>query len=278
MKTSIRPRAAGLSAACIALFCVILSCLLATPSNADVARLAGVFSYRVIAQFPHDAKHFTQGLEWHDDRFIESSGGYGVSALLEKKRANGETLRAIPLYPGIFAEGITKFRDRLYLLTWRERVALVFDADYQMVERLPYEGEGWGLTNDGRQLIMSNGSAQLSFRDADTFKVTRQVEVRDGEQPVTQLNELEYARGLVFANVWQTSRIAMISPKDGRVVGWLDLSPLVDQLAKPAGWQPTNNVLNGIAYDRKTGHLYVTGKNWPLLFELAIEWPNNAKK
>lgn len=275
MKTSIQPRVTSLPVTCVAALICVLCSIVSPPANADGTGVAAVSKYRVIARFPHDKQHYTQGLEWHGDHFIESSGGYGVSGLFEKKRANGESLRSIPLHPGIFAEGITKFRDRLYLLTWRERVALVFDADYQVVQTFRYEGEGWGLTNDGQQLIMSDGSAHLRFRDPDSFAVKREIEVRDGTTAVTYLNELEYARGLVLANVWQTSRIALIDPKDGRVRGWLDLSALTKEIPN---WNTTDNVLNGIAYDRKTGHLYVTGKRWPQLFELSIDWPKGTAK
>lgn len=234
--------------------------------------------HRVVAQFPHDQTHFTQGLEWRDGRFIETAGGYGVSALLEKKRANGETLRSISLPPEIFAEGLTKFAGRLYVLTWRERVAMVFDSAFRYQRSIGYEGEGWGLTHDGRELIMSDGSARLFFRDPETFAVNRSIEVRDGAVPVPRLNELEYARGLVLANVWQSPRIALISPRDGRVRGWLDLTDLVSRVQGATGWDRNDNVLNGIAYDPDSGHLYVTGKRWPLLFELDIEWPVESKK
>lgn len=250
-------------------------------SNADYVgekRVAPVFSHRIVAQFPHDESHFTQGLEWHDGRFIESAGGYGVSAVLEKNAQNGETLRRFSLPPEFFAEGITKFRDRLYLLTWRERLAIVFDLAFKPQRTLRYEGEGWGLTHDGRELIMSDGSARLTFRDPDSFAIKRTVDVRDGTRPVALLNELEYARGLVLANIWQSTHIAMIAPADGRVVGWLDLRDLLARLPATAMLDPRDDVLNGIAYNRDTGHLYVTGKRWPLLFELSVDWPAKAKK
>ena len=247
-------------------------------ANADVMRVSEVLRYRVVAQFPHDIRHYTQGLEWHDGRFIESAGGYGVSALFAKKRANGETLRSISLPADVFAEGITKFRDRVFLLTWRERVALVFDDAFREQKRLRYDTEGWGLTNDDRQLIMSDGSARLTFRDPESFETTRTIVVTDSGAPVMRLNELEYVRGHVLANVWQTSRIAMIDPSDGQVRAWLELAALEARLHKQADWDAVDNVLNGIAYDRKSGHLYVTGKRWPLLFELAVDWPKPAKR
>lgn len=275
MKTSLQTAMEPLVTACAAALICVLCGIVSVPANADGTGVAAVSGYRVIARFPHDTAHYTQGLEWHGDHFIESSGGYGVSGLFEKKRANGQSLRSIALHPGLFAEGITKFADRLYLLTWRERVALVFDPSYEVVQTYRYEGEGWGLTNDGKQLIMSDGSARLRFRDPDSFAVTHEIEVRDAQTPVTYLNELEYARGLVLANVWQTSRIALIDPQSGRVRNWLDLSALTAEIPN---WNSTDNVLNGIAYDGETGHLYVTGKRWPLLFELSIDWPDDAQK
>lgn len=236
-------------------------------------RLSEVLHYRVVNEFPHNETHYTQGLEWRDGRFIESAGGYGVSVLLDKKRANGATTRSISLPRNVFAEGLTQFRDRIFLLTWRERIAYVFAPDFSLLKTFEYDGEGWGLTHDGSLLIMSDGSSRLSFRDPETFAVKRRLDVVDGVQPIARLNELEYARGWVLANVWQTDRIALIAPDSGRVHAWLDLEALHARLPKRAGWDDRDNVLNGIAYDNETGHLYVTGKRWPKLFELEIRWP-----
>ena len=241
-------------------------------------RLSGVLPYRIINEFPHDETHYTQGLEWRDGRFIESAGGYGVSALLDKKRANGATTRSISLPRKVFAEGITQFRDRIFLLTWRERIAFVFTLDFRLLRSFQYDGEGWGLTHDGARLIMSDGSSRLSFRDPESFALTHRIEVIDSERPVVRLNELEYARGWVLANVWLTDRIAFIAPDTGRVHAWLDLAGLHARLPKRTGWDDRDNVLNGIAYDDETGHLYVTGKRWPTLFELQIVWPQIADR
>jgi len=235
-----------------------------------------VISYRVVNEFPHDITHYTQGLEWHEGRFTESSGGYGVSALFDKKRANGATMRSISLPRAVFAEGLTRFSDQIFLLTWREQIAYVFSPTFSLLNTFNYDGEGWGLTHDDTHLIMSDGSERLSYRDPKTFALIRQIRVMEGRTPIRQLNELEYARGHVLANVWQTDRIAMIDPRSGQVRAWLNLSALHRRLHKSSDWDPVDNVLNGIAYDPDTGHLYVTGKRWPRLFELEVAWPSDA--
>ena len=254
-----------------------LACAATSPlANADGTTVSEVLHYQVVNDFPHNATHYTQGLEWHDGHFTESSGGYGVSALFDKKRANGATVRSISLPHSVFAEGLTRFSDRIFLLTWRERIAYVFSPAFKLLQTFSYEGEGWGLTHDGAQLIMSDGSHRLSYRDPQTFALIRRIAVRDGGVPIDRLNELEYVREHVLANVWQTDRIAMIEPRCGQVRAWLDLSALQQRLHKSSDWDPIDNVLNGIAYDPDTDHLYVTGKRWPRLFELQVRWPDDG--
>lgn len=226
--------------------------------------------WRVTRALPHNVDHFTQGLEIHDGRLLESTGLYGRSALFEKSVDTGDVLRFAQLPRNWFGEGVTVWRDRIVMLTWLERVAQVFDLDLRPVAQYRYDGEGWGLTHDDTHLIMSDGSATLRFRDPDDFTIVREVEVRDGDSRIAQLNELEFARGRIFANVWRTDRIAVIDPASGAVDAWIDLSPLRAQLALPPNWNPLDHVLNGIAFDPASGLFYVTGKCWPTLFEIEI--------
>lgn len=245
--------------------------LCASPASATQAALdAPLIEWRVRASLPHDERHYTQGLALHHDQLIESTGLYGSSALYVKELRTGNVVRSVALPRSWFGEGLTVWRERIVTLTWRERVAQWFDLDLQPLHRFEYSGEGWGITHDDHYLITSDGSAALRFRDPNTFAVERQIVVRDGVRLINRLNELEYARGLVFANVWQTNRITAIDPKDGRVRGWLDLSALHLSFRKPAGWNPVEHVLNGIAYDPESDLFYVTGKCWPVLFELEV--------
>jgi glutaminyl-peptide cyclotransferase len=245
-------------------FCVGAVC------NAHASAVAPFIEWRVRASLPHDVQHYTQGFALHEGLLIESTGLYGRSALHVKELRSGRTLRSVSMPYSWFGEGATVWRGRIVMLTWRERIAQWFDLDLRPLHRFEYSGEGWGITHDDRQLIVSDGSARLAFRNADTFAIERSVTVRDGARAIAQLNELEYARGLVFANVWQTDRIAAIDPLDGTVRGWLDLAALRLRFAKPPQWNPVEHVLNGIAYDAKTDLFYVTGKCWPVLFELEV--------
>lgn len=234
-------------------------------------RAAPLLGFRVLRELPHDVAHYTQGLALHEGRVIESAGHYGHSALYVKELASGRVLRETRIAAEQFAEGTTVFGDRVWLLTWRERVALLFDMALAPRAQFAYAGEGWGLAHDATSLIMSDGSARLAFRDPRDFSLRREVTVRDGAAPVPMLNELEFARGHVFANVWLSDRIAVIDPTSGAVVAWLDLATLRTRFAKPAGWMEDDHVLNGIAWDASRDRFYVTGKCWPKMFELEID-------
>lgn len=227
--------------------------------------------YRVLRTLPHDEKHFTQGLAFHSGRLFESAGGYGKSAIHEKDLDSGRSLRTHNLPPEIFAEGLTQIGQEFFLLSWRNGLGLVFDAALRERRRFHYASEGWGLGDDGQQLIMSDGSSTLRWLDPHSAKITRQLQVMAGQSPVTQLNELEYAHGLIYANIWHSDRIAVIDPADGQVRAWLDLAALKHGLRKPAGWNAQEHVLNGIAYDSARDLFYVTGKCWPALFELQVK-------
>jgi glutaminyl-peptide cyclotransferase len=221
----------------------------------------------IINTFPHDPQAFCQGLVFRDGFLYEGTGNYGESSLRKVELETGKVLQRHDLAADLFGEGIVFWEDRLIQLTWKNRTAIYYDlASFRELQRLPYQGEGWGLTYDGRQLIMSDGTATLRFIDPTTFAVQREMTVRDGNRRVSQLNELEYVEGEVYANIWYEDRIARISPTTGRVLGWIDLSRLW-----PAGQRPHRDaVLNGIAYDAQRQRLFVTGKDWPKLFEIRM--------
>jgi glutaminyl-peptide cyclotransferase len=224
------------------------------------------FGFSVVRSFPHDRQAFTQGLIYRNGVLYEGTGLNGRSGIRKVKLETGEVLQTEPLDSQYFGEGITDWKGSLVQLTWRSEIGFVYDiTTFQRTRTFRYRGEGWGLTHDRARLIMSDGSAQLRVLDPETFQETGHVTVRDPNGPVTELNELEYIDGEVFANVWQTDRIARISPKDGRVTAWIDLSGLL-----PPAERATDAVLNGIAHDPATGRLFVTGKLWPRLFEIKL--------
>jgi glutamine cyclotransferase len=225
---------------------------------------------RVVATYPHDPTAFTQGLVIQGEELFESTGTYGGSSLRAVDPKSGNVRTRTILDPHYFGEGTTVFGDKIYVLTWREHVCFVYSLDFLPVGRLPYDTEGWGLTNDGTYLIMSDGTTRLRYLDPATLQVVRTVHVREAGADVPELNELEVVRGEIWANVWQTDRIVRIAPDTGDVVGELDLRGI------DGGWSKTNPdaVLNGIAYDAAHDHIYVTGKLWPKLFEISVPRPH----
>jgi glutamine cyclotransferase len=224
-------------------------------------------SYQLVATRPHDASAYTQGFEFHHGRLFESAGQYGESALREIDAASGKVLRKRSLAKNVFAEGLTVFGEELFILTWKENTAFVLDPEsFKPLRTLRYAGEGWGLTHDATHLIMSDGTSTLRFLNPKDFSVVKKLDVRDGNSPVNNLNELEMVDGQIFANIYQSGKIARISPESGQVTGWLDLRGLKNQLT-PRG---RAEVLNGIAHDPSTGNLLVTGKYWPQMFELKL--------
>jgi glutamine cyclotransferase len=225
-------------------------------------------TYTVIRAYPHDREAFTQGLVYlGNGELIEGTGLNGRSSLRRMRLETGEVLQRYDLSSEYFGEGVAVLGERVYQLTWRSGVGFVYDLDTFALQRtFNYPTEGWGLTHDGQRLIMSDGTDALYFLDPATLAATGSLRVRDGEAPVTQLNELEYVNGWVYANVWQTDRVAKIDPATGRVAAWLDLSGLLsaEDRAQPV------DVLNGLAYDAATERLFVTGKLWPKLFEIRL--------
>lgn len=224
-------------------------------------------SVEVVASYPHDPAAFTQGLAIENGRLYESTGQYGASSLRRVDLASGQVERLAPLARNYFGEGLAIAGGRIYQLTWQSRTGFVYDLEtFEPLERFQYAGEGWGITFDGTLLILSDGTSTLRFLDPATFDVVRRVPVQDEQgRPVTRINELEFIDGEVWANIWYDDRIARISPDDGRVLGWLDLAHVY-----PAAERSREQVLNGIAYDRDADRIFVTGKNWPRLYEIEI--------
>ncbi|MCS7193770.1 MAG: glutaminyl-peptide cyclotransferase [Meiothermus sp.] len=231
-----------------------------------LAQTTPVWGFRVVNTYPHDPAAFTQGLVYHQGVLYEGTGLYGQSSLRRVELKTGRVLQSHRLGAEYFGEGVTLFQNRLYQLTWRNRVGFIYDLSLRPIGRFSYDTEGWGLTHDGRSLIMSDGSARLYFLNPRTLRPERTLIVRADGVPVERLNELEYIQGRIWANVWLTTRIAIIHPQSGVVEAWLELGPLA-LLAQARNPNP-DAVLNGIAYDEQNRRIYVTGKLWPYLFEI----------
>ncbi len=238
------------------------------------------YRYKVIKVYPHNVENFTQGLVYRDGFLYEGTGLYSQS-ILTKRRFTvaatepnapatselGDIVRQIRLPDKYFGEGITLFNDKIIQLTWRSRIAFVYDREtLRQVETFEYETQGWGLTHDGRRLILSDGTATIRFLDPNTYAETGRLRVRDQRRPIRQINELEYIDGQIFANIWPTDYVAIISPETGLVTGWIDLTGL----HTPPPNHNNNVVANGIAYLPENGHLLVTGKRWPKMYEIEL--------
>ncbi|MEM8718911.1 MAG: glutaminyl-peptide cyclotransferase [Cyanobacteria bacterium P01_G01_bin.39] len=222
-------------------------------------------SYDIVHTYPHDPQAFTQGLIYDQGELYESTGLRGRSSLRRVELATGKVLQINNLDDRYFGEGMTLWQDSLIQLTWVSQTGFVYDqATLKQLATFNYSTEGWGLTHNGQELIMSDGSDTLYFLDSNTFQETRRIQVKDRRQSVSKLNELEYINDEILANVWMSDRIARISPQTGQVLGWIDLSGIIN----PAPTPPTDAVLNGIAYDQEGDRLFVTGKLWSKLFEI----------
>jgi glutamine cyclotransferase len=250
----------------IAFFAMCLAMVEAGPAYA-------ADGYRVVNAWPHDTRAFTQGLVFVDGHLYESTGLNGRSSLRMVDLVTGQVQQKFDLPSQFFAEGLAPWGSTLVQLTWQSHVAFVYDRfSFRRLRTIPYPWEGWGLTEDGKSLIFSDGSSTLRFLDPETFHERREVAVKDHGKPIDKLNELEYVHGEIYANIWYSDRIARISPATGQVLGWIDLSGLLT----PAEHTDPDAVLNGIAYDAAHDRLFVTGKLWPKLFEIKVV-PKNAK-
>jgi glutaminyl-peptide cyclotransferase len=256
----------------------ILLCLILLPAGCksrDTPRPPA--GYEVIRTFPHDPSAYTQGLVLSDKILYESTGLYGHSDIRTVDLPTGRVRKSVPLSDKQFGEGLALLAGRLYQLTWRSELGYVYDAaTLAPVDSFRYRGEGWGLATDGHALIMSDGSDTLRFLDPATFEVTRRLSVTFSTgAPATRLNELEYIDGELFANVYQSDWIVRIDPRTGLVREVLDLAALPEKAKERS---PREEVLNGIAFDPRTGHLLVTGKHWATLFEIALKTPPGIRE
>jgi len=225
------------------------------------------YTYEIINTFPHDRKAFTQGLVFEDGVLYEGTGLPGRSSLRKVELETGSVLQMHKLLTKFFGEGITIYGDNIIQLTYKENVGFVYNKDtFELLQKFNYPTEGWGITHDGTHLIMSDGTPTLYFLDPETFKQVSRIKVYDRNTPLWGLNELEYVEGQIYANVWPDERIAMIAPDTGRVTGWIDMKGLLSR----QDYTEYLDVFNGIAYDKNTGRLFVTGKFWPKLFEIKL--------
>ena len=242
------------------LFALLGALAFATPALADTP-------WTLVKSYPHDSAAFTEGLFFHDGALYESTGLEGQSDIRKVRLKDGKVIQRRVLEPRYFGEGIVNWGDRLISLTWRHGQGFVWKlADFAPVGDFRYAGEGWGLTQDGRHIIQSDGSAQLRFLDPDTLAEQRRITVTWNGRAVQRLNELEYVRGEIWANVWYETKIARIDPATGAVIDWIDVTPLV----KAAGVRDSEAVANGIAYDAARDRVFITGKYWPKLFEIRV--------
>jgi glutamine cyclotransferase len=227
-----------------------------------------IYGYRVVNVFPHDVQAYTQGLVFIDGYFFESTGLLGRSTLRKVEPATGRVVQQRPIDAKYFAEGLTEWKGQLVQLTWKGGLGFLYDrTTFAPIRTFDYAGEGWGLTHDGTSLILSDGSSSLRFLSPVSFQQTKKLAVRDRGVPVSNLNELEFVRGEIYANVWHTNHIARILPASGEVISWIDLTGLL----APGAVTDPEAVLNGIAYDAVRDRLFVTGKLWPKIFEIQLE-------
>ena len=247
---------------------LIVKNLAACQSNRAVpANLGPRASYEIVAVYPHDPSAYTQGLVWHNNTFIESTGLYGSSSLRVVEPETGEVRQLLPLEPRYFGEGLALLNNKLYPLTWREATGFVYDLHtLELLNTWQYPTEGWGITTDGTNLVMSDGSDTIYFIDPESFETVREIRVTLDGNPLSAINELEWIEGAIFANIYLTDNIARIDPQTGKVLSMLNMSGL-----RPATNQPkAGEVLNGIAYDPSSQRLFVTGKFWDVLYEIRL--------
>ncbi len=237
----------------------------------DASSLEGgsppTYGYEVVNTLPHDKEAYTQGLVFQDGSLLESTGREGHSSLRRVELETGKVLEQVMIPRPYFGEGITLLRGKVFQLTWQHQRGFIYDPwTFAKLGEFTYSGEGWGLTNDGESLVLSDGTNRLRFVDPVDFQLKKSIAVFDGRRAITNLNELEFVQGEIYANVWHTEQLARIDPQTGRVTGWIDLKGLLSR----SEVSDEEAVLNGIAYDETKNRLFVTGKLWPKLFEIRL--------
>lgn len=261
----------GVRAGIFTVFAMALTgfaCLFPAAEATAAATAIPTYTYEVVRTYPHDPNAFTQGLFFKDGFLYESTGLLGRSSVRKVRLETGEVLQKLDLPKQIFGEGISYWDKRLIGITWTSQAGYVLDLDsFAFQKEFPYKGEGWGLTRNDKEIIMSDGTSELRFLDPETLRETHRIKVTAAGKVVDQLNELEWVKGEVYANIWQTDKIARIDPKTGRVLGWIDLNGILSMGDRIMG---NPDVLNGIAYDAAGDRLFVTGKLWPKLFEIRL--------
>jgi glutamine cyclotransferase len=233
----------------------------------NLAAAAPTLGYKIVARYPHSTESYTEGFLFLDGLFYEGIGLEGHSGLLAIEPETGKPVQKREMAPQYFGEGIVDWGPNIYQWTWKSQICFVYDRfSLRPVKQLGYDGEGWGMTRTATELITSDGSSTLRFRDPATFKENHHIVVKDGAKMIDELNELEFIKGEIYANVWHQDVIARINPRDGHVIAWIDLSELLpaDQMVN------AESVLNGIAYDARHDRLFVTGKQWPTVFEIKV--------
>ena len=252
----------------------LTGCAEAAPPPAAVPGEPPVWGFSVVKEYPHDAQAFTQGLFWSEGALFESTGLVGRSTVRKVRLDDGKVLQSVPIPPGLFGEGIVGVGEEIVSVTWQGGIGFRWDRKtLRRKSSFRYAGEGWGLASDGRSIILSDGTATLRYFDPASMTERSRLTVTAAGKPVANLNELEYVKGEIFANVWMTSRIARIDPATGQVKGWIELGPLAQQFQSG----DPDRVLNGIAYDAARDRLFVTGKNWPKLFEIKLVAPRTSR-
>jgi glutamine cyclotransferase len=247
--------------------CFVAALALGLHGQSPHAATTPEYTFRVVNVFPHDPAAFTQGLVYHDGFLYEGTGLNGRSSLRKVRLKTGEVVQKTDLSSEFFGEGIAIFKNEIVELTWQSQTGFVYDLKtFHLLRRFSYPGEGWGLATGGSELFMSDGTNEIRVLDGATLKEKRRIKVYDGDTPINELNELEIVEGQIFANVWKSDRIARISPRTGKVLGWIDLKGILSPMYR----MDENAVLNGIAYDPAGKRLFVTGKLWPNIFEIKV--------
>ena len=259
-------------------------------TNTVKPRPLPVYGYEVVKAYPHDPKAFTEGLFYHDGFLYESTGEEGKSSLRKVELESGKVVQKWDMPREDFGEGIAMIGDKIYQLTWRQRLGRVFDAkDFKLLKEFTYEGDGWGMTTDGTNLYLTQSTHVIKVMDPETYKTVKTIPVmREDGKPLMQINELEWIKGEILGNIWHSEEpdilgkanyIVRIDPASGKILGWIDLagiSPADQSSGKNAdGTDQNENTLNGIAYDAEGDRIFVTGKDWKKLYEIKLTAPKN---